>query len=396
MDVRLHQGNEPQETDTKFQEGLSGAESGSRAKNSATRILINGQNFNIETGQALPRGTNVMYHMVYWDLTRETANMMKDFVQKQNPGQRVTMDYQAGSAKNPQRGGLLKKRLMSFLQGQYGGYVEDWQDDAEVAESEDEVVKMMYQSLVDEFGQAAKNPPLGRTTKKSIKLWLSRVDKNCYWLQVIKPGKVYKLTLYPDQISCPGLWDRTIWHLAKHYHVTDLGHNIYEIRPWDERHPVGLHSKHRPLPEKKPTLVTIAGVKDAEAQGPFLVNMYDSQGNFVGYKTYDKFTEAQEAAKKASEKYHSSSIKNRAGTTMEEYALGRLQHRYWDIPTAENPEKPGVVWPVGAKLYDGRGKPVGVCLDTPNAIAKAMMEHPEIEAAHTSFQANGQESRHEV
>ena len=48
-----------------------------------------------------------------------------------------------------------------------------------------------------------------------------------------------------------------------------------------------------------------------------------------------------------------------------------------------NPEKPGVVWPVGAKLYDKQGKLVGVCLDTPNAIAKAMMEHPEIEAAHT-------------
>jgi hypothetical protein len=48
----------------------------------------------------------------------------------------------------------------------------------------------------------------------------------------------------------------------------------------------------------------------------------------------------------------------------------------------------GNVWAVGAKLYNKQGKLIGTCLDTPNAIAKAMMEHPSI-ARVSSILGNG-------
>ena len=43
------------------------------------------------------------------------------------------------------------------------------------------------------------------------------------------------------------------------------------------------------------------------------------------------------------------------------------------------PAKLGVVWTASAKCYDGTGRLVGTCMDTPNAIAKAMMEQPAID-----------------
>lgn len=41
-------------------------------------------------------------------------------------------------------------------------------------------------------------------------------------------------------------------------------------------------------------------------------------------------------------------------------------------------EKLGTVWTAQAKLYNKRGELIGYCLDTPNAIAKALMEKPNI------------------
>lgn len=37
------------------------------------RFLYHGQNLNIATGDLMPRGTNVMHQIVYWNFTRETA-----------------------------------------------------------------------------------------------------------------------------------------------------------------------------------------------------------------------------------------------------------------------------------------------------------------------------------
>lgn len=39
----------------------------------------------------------------------------------------------------------------------------------------------------------------------------------------------------------------------------------------------------------------------------------------------------------------------------------------------------GTIWGAKAKLYDKQKKLVGYSIDTPNAIAKALMEHPNIE-----------------
>ena len=38
----------------------------------------------------------------------------------------------------------------------------------------------------------------------------------------------------------------------------------------------------------------------------------------------------------------------------------------------------GNVWTASAKLYNEDGKLVGCCMDAPNPIPKAMMEHPEV------------------
>jgi disulfide oxidoreductase YuzD len=48
-------------------------------------------------------------------------------------------------------------------------------------------------------------------------------------------------------------------------------------------------------------------------------------------------------------------------------------------------EKIGTVWTATAKLYDRDGVKIGTCIDTPNAIAKALMENLEIEMIKSQF-----------
>jgi len=213
------------------------------ARNSATRIFINGQNYNASTGEVLPKGINVMYQMVYWDFTRDTAKMLKKFVQDNNPGQKVTMNYQAGTASN-------------------AGHVKNSQD----------------------------------PTKQEMVRFLK---------------KQYKGLMDASDIKTEG--EIAIYWFANHYHGGQ----------WTNLYSVLSTSPYSPGP-----------ITTLESEGDAVKMMYED--------------------------------------LVEEFG-----------GTASNPEKPGVVWPVGAKLYDGRGKPVGVCLDTPNAIAKAMMEHPEVQVAHT-------------
>jgi hypothetical protein len=43
------------------------------------------------------------------------------------------------------------------------------------------------------------------------------------------------------------------------------------------------------------------------------------------------------------------------------------------------PNKLSTVYTVGAKLFNKNGLHIANCLDTPNAIAKAIMEYPDIE-----------------
>lgn len=37
------------------------------------RFQINGQTLNLTTGELQPRGINVLYQLVYWNFTKETA-----------------------------------------------------------------------------------------------------------------------------------------------------------------------------------------------------------------------------------------------------------------------------------------------------------------------------------
>jgi hypothetical protein len=43
------------------------------------------------------------------------------------------------------------------------------------------------------------------------------------------------------------------------------------------------------------------------------------------------------------------------------------------------PAPVGNVWVANARLYDCDGKLIGQCMDTPNSIAKALMECPKAE-----------------
>lgn len=47
----------------------------------------------------------------------------------------------------------------------------------------------------------------------------------------------------------------------------------------------------------------------------------------------------------------------------------------------------GTVWTAKAKLYNSAGKVIGTCTDTPNAIAKAFMEHHQATSVTESYSA---------
>ena len=47
--------------------------------------------------------------------------------------------------------------------------------------------------------------------------------------------------------------------------------------------------------------------------------------------------------------------------------------------------KLGTVWIARAKLYNSAGKVIGTCTDTPNAIARAFMEHHQATSVIESY-----------
>lgn len=81
--------------------------------------------------------------------------------------------------------------------------------------------------------------------------------------------------------------------------------------------------------------------------------------------------EAEERKKEAKAKQREQRVKEALETPFERYM------------TEAKPPALGSVWNVGAKCYNKKNKLIGVCLDTPNAIAKAMMNHKEIAYAKT-------------
>lgn len=44
------------------------------------RFLVGGQNLNVENGRLLPKGVNVMYHQVYWNMPKATAEKVAAWV----------------------------------------------------------------------------------------------------------------------------------------------------------------------------------------------------------------------------------------------------------------------------------------------------------------------------
>ena len=44
------------------------------------RFLSGGKAINIETGQQVARGSNILYHPVYWGFTKETAKKIADWL----------------------------------------------------------------------------------------------------------------------------------------------------------------------------------------------------------------------------------------------------------------------------------------------------------------------------
>lgn len=48
--------------------------------------------------------------------------------------------------------------------------------------------------------------------------------------------------------------------------------------------------------------------------------------------------------------------------------------------------KPGTVYTARARLYNSAGRMIGTCTDTPNAIAKAFMEHHEATGVKESYE----------
>lgn len=61
------------------------------------RFLVAGQACNIETGEVLRKGTNIMYHPVYWCMAQETIDQCLACLQENNPEYKFTIS----SAESP-------------------------------------------------------------------------------------------------------------------------------------------------------------------------------------------------------------------------------------------------------------------------------------------------------
>jgi len=57
------------------------------------RFLIDGRCVNICTMHAHKKGTNIMYHTVYWDRPWAFVKRVVDFLKENNPGCKVTFTY---------------------------------------------------------------------------------------------------------------------------------------------------------------------------------------------------------------------------------------------------------------------------------------------------------------
>ena len=61
-------------------------------KPSAVRFLANGQCVNICTGIAKSKGSNVLYHTVYWDRPKEFLDAVVSCLSENNPNVKIRCD----------------------------------------------------------------------------------------------------------------------------------------------------------------------------------------------------------------------------------------------------------------------------------------------------------------
>ena len=57
------------------------------------RILANGQSVNICTGGLSSKGSNIMYHPVYWDYPLNFIKQVVSNLEENNPGIKITYSY---------------------------------------------------------------------------------------------------------------------------------------------------------------------------------------------------------------------------------------------------------------------------------------------------------------
>ena len=63
------------------------------SKHKPFRLLTNGQAINIITGYLSDKGSNIIYHPVYWDRPRKFARLGRDFLETNNPGIPIRIEY---------------------------------------------------------------------------------------------------------------------------------------------------------------------------------------------------------------------------------------------------------------------------------------------------------------
>lgn len=63
------------------------------AKNRPFRLLANGQAVNLTTGVCAQKGSNIMYHLVYWDRPKAFIKLVLQYMRKNNPKIRFRVTY---------------------------------------------------------------------------------------------------------------------------------------------------------------------------------------------------------------------------------------------------------------------------------------------------------------
>ena len=57
------------------------------------RILANGRAVNLSTGVLSTKQSNIIHHPVYWDRPRTFARQAKEFLETNNPGIPIRIEY---------------------------------------------------------------------------------------------------------------------------------------------------------------------------------------------------------------------------------------------------------------------------------------------------------------